>query len=489
MLLGLGPLKVYGSEIMDKKHRRPWDSPLAYLVPVSAIVAGVVWLILGSEPKSAEPRPKGTVEDILSLRDRDDLNVIFILVDTLRADRLGSYGYERPTSPNLDRLAEGGVRFAHHVSQSSWTKCSMASMWTGLYPARTRVLRHRHAVADEARMPAEIFKDSGFRTAGIWRNGWIAPNFGFGQGFELYHSPKPSAHIQMAQRRKTNPGMQMGSTDSDVILSAEEFLRAHGHERFFLYLHLMDVHQYGFTEETALFGSEYSDFYDNSILWVDSLLGILFDVLEERDLLDKTVIVFASDHGEAFGEHNGEGHARNVYGEVTETPLIVSFPFSLDSGLVVETLSENVDIWPTVLELLGLPGLEDPDGRSLVPDILAAGDAEHVMGETDVAFAQIDQTWGKTDLDPRPMVAHNQGPWRLIYRAASPRLSELYNKVDDPKEQVNLATAEPEVLAEMNKAAGEYLESPAPPWGDETPMLELDEVQLQQLRALGYGVQ
>ena len=489
MLLGLGPLKVYGSEIMDKKHRRPWDSPLAYLVPVSAIVAGVVWLILGSEPKSAEPRPKGTVEDILSLRDRDDLNVIFILVDTLRADRLGSYGYERPTSPNLDRLAEGGVRFAHHVSQSSWTKCSMASMWTGLYPARTRVLRHRHAVADEARMPAEIFKDSGFRTAGIWRNGWIAPNFGFGQGFELYHSPKPPAHIQMAQRRKTNPGMQMGSTDSDVILSAEEFLRAHGHERFFLYLHLMDVHQYGFTEETALFGSEYSDFYDNSILWVDSLLGILFDVLEERDLLDKTVIVFASDHGEAFGEHNGEGHARNVYGEVTETPLIVSFPFSLDSGLVVETLSENVDIWPTVLELLGLPGLEDPDGRSLVPDILAAGDAEHVMGETDVAFAQIDQTWGKTDLDPRPMVAHNQGPWRLIYRAASPRLSELYNKVDDPKEQVNLATAEPEVLAEMNKAAGEYLESPAPPWGDETPMLELDEVQLQQLRALGYGVQ
>ena len=474
---------------MDKNHRRPWDSRLAYLVPLSAILAGVVWLILGSEPETMEPRPEGTVEDILSLRDRDDLNVIFILVDTLRADRLGSYGYERPTSPNLDRLAEGGVRFAHHVSQSSWTKCSMASMWTWLYPARTRVLRHRHAVADEAKMPAEIFKDSGFRTAGIWRNGWIAPNFGFGQGFELYHSPKPSAHIQMAQRKKTNPGMQMGSTDSDVILSAEEFLRAHGHERFFLYLHLMDVHQYGFTEETALFGSEYSDFYDNSILWVDSLLGILFDVLEERDLLDKTIIVFASDHGEAFGEHNGEGHARNVYGEVTETPLIVSLPFSLDSGLVVDTLSENVDIWPTILEILGLPGLEDPDGRSLVPDILAAGDTEHVMDETDVAFAQIDQTWGKTVLEPRPMVAHNQGPWRLIYRSASPRLSELYNKVEDPKEQVNLATLEPEVLAEMNAAAGEYLESPAPPWGDDTPMLELDEVQLQQLRALGYGVQ
>lgn len=474
---------------MNEKQRRPWDSPLAYLIPLSAIVAGVVWLIMGSEPQVSGDRPQGSVEDIESLSERDDLNVIFILVDTLRADRLGVYGYERPTTPNLDRLAANGVRFAHHVSQSSWTKCSMASMWTGLYPARTRVLRHRHAVADEALMPAEIFQENGFRTAGIWRNGWIAPNFGFGQGFELYHSPKPAAHLQMAQRRKTNPGMQMGATDSDVILSAEEFLRSHGHERFFLYLHLMDVHQYGFTEETALFGSEYSDFYDNSILWVDSLLGILFDALEERGLLDKTLIIFASDHGEAFGEHNGEGHARNVYGEVTETPLILGLPFSLESGLVVDTLSENVDIWPTVLDLLGLPGLQDPDGRSLVPDMLAAQDTEHVMDETDVAFAQIDQTWGKTDLEPRPMVAHNQGPWRLIYRAASPRLSELYDKTQDPKEQVNLAGQEPEVLAEMNAAAGEYLESRPPPWGDETPMLELDEVQLQQLRALGYGVQ
>ena len=121
--------------------------------------------------------------------------------------------------------------------------------------------------------------------------------------------------------------------------------------------------------------------------------------------------------------------------------------------------------------------------------MLAAQDTQHVMDETDVAFAQIDQTWGKTDLEPRPMVAHNQGPWRLIYRAASPRLSELYDKTQDPKEQFNLAGQEPEVLAEMNAAAGEYLESRPPPWGDETPMLELDEVQLQQLRALGYGVQ
>ena len=474
---------------MTKNNRRVTDSRLLYLLPLSAMLAGLVWMGMDAGDEDAPARPEGTVEDILSLKDRDDLNVIFILVDTLRADRLGAYGYERPTTPNLDKLAASGVRFSRHVSQSSWTKCSMASLWTGLYPARTRVLRHRHAVADEATMPAEIFRDQGFRTAGIWRNGWIAPNFGFGQGFELYHSPKPAAHLQAAQRRGTNPGMQMGATDSDVILSAEEFLLSHGHERFFLYLHLMDVHQYGFTEETALFGTEYSDFYDNSILWVDSLLGILFEALEKQGLLDKTLIVFASDHGEAFGEHNGEGHARNVYGEVTETPLILGLPFSLNPGLVVETRSENVDLFPTIFDLLGLPGLQDPDGQSLVPDIVRAVDSDYAPDEDGVAFAQLDQTWGKTDMEPRPMVAHNDGRWRLIYRSASPRLSELYDKSEDPREQINLASEQAEVLLEMNESAEQYLDSRPPPWGEDTPMLELDEVQLQQLRALGYGVQ
>ncbi|MFP6638844.1 MAG: sulfatase-like hydrolase/transferase, partial [Myxococcota bacterium] len=237
-----------------------------------------------------------------------------------------------------------------------------------------------------------------------------------------------------------------------------------------------------------VFGTDYSDLYDNSILWVDSLLGILFDRLEEFDLLDKTLIVFASDHGEAFGEHEGEGHARNVYGEVTETPLILHFPFRLEPGVVVNTRSENVDLWPTVLDLLDLPGLSDPDGRSLVPEIVAAVEGEPDLGQEDMAFAQLDQTWGKSDMGPRPMVAINDGRWRLIYRAATPRKSELYDKLDDPAEQTDVADREPEVLERLNTAARAYLESAPPPWGDETPELEIDEIQLQQLRAIGYGV-
>src|SRR5262245_35988969 len=93
--------------------------------------AGLLRLVLGD---AGDPRPRGGPEDLLALRDRGDLNVLFVLVDTLRADRLGAYGYQRDTSPNLDRLAATGIRFAKQVSQSSWTKCSMASLWTGLYP-------------------------------------------------------------------------------------------------------------------------------------------------------------------------------------------------------------------------------------------------------------------------------------------------------------------------------------------------------------------
>ncbi len=110
--------------------------------------------LFSAEGERRDSRPRGAIEDALALRDRRDLNVLFILVDTLRADRLGAYGYERDTSPNLDALAASGIRFAQQVSQSSWTKCSMSSLWTGLYPARTRSLRSHDRISDEATMPA-----------------------------------------------------------------------------------------------------------------------------------------------------------------------------------------------------------------------------------------------------------------------------------------------------------------------------------------------
>ena len=128
---------------------------------------------------------------------------------------------------------------------------------------------------------------------------------------------------------------------------------------------------------------------------------------------------------------------------MTETPFILSFPFRLEPGIVVETRSENVDLWTTVLDLLGLPGLLDPDGRTLVPDIQAAarGERHHDDG---TAVAILDQTWGRDNRKPEPQVAVNRGPWRLVYSSARPEQPELFDKETDPREQRNVAADRPE---------------------------------------------
>ena len=434
---------------------------------------------------STNPRPLGAPQDIAALRERDDLNLLFILIDTLRADRLSAYGYERNTSPTLDALAADGIRFAENLSQSSWTKCSMASMWTSLYPVRTGVTRSQQALPEAARMPAEVLREAGFRTYAIWRNGWIAPSFGFSQGFDVYHSPR--ARPIPATVRREKPTVGVTGTDQDIARSALEFLRTHGDERWFLYLHLMDVHQYVYDRETALFGTTYSDIYDNSIRWVDRVVSAVSAEIDARQLREKTVIVVAADHGEAFGEHGREGHARDVYGEVTTTPWILSLPFRLEPGIVVEAPTENVDLWPTLLDLLGLPPLEDVDGRSQVPAILAAARGEAPVDGDGARFAHIDQTWGRGNRQPpRPMVSVTEGPYRLLRRSPEGE-SELYDRSSDPREQRDVGDREPEVRERLAALAAEYLERPPAPWSGAE--VELDESQLEELRALGYVVE
>ncbi|MFP8876054.1 MAG: sulfatase [Myxococcota bacterium] len=454
----------------------------------SFYVTAAILLVLAAIALQVEvrtnPRPLGKFEDIATLAERNDVNVLFILIDTLRADRLSAYGYERDTSPHIKKLASTGVRFAEQLSQSSWTKCSMASLWTGLYPARTGVTRSPQAISEDAQMPAEILRDAGFRTFAIWRNGWIRPAFGFSQGFEVYHSPRAGRVPPAVHREKPTGGVS--GTDQDTVNSAIEFLRSHEDERWFLYLHLMDVHQYVYDEDTALFGTTYSDIYDNSIRWVDRVLGSLIQDLDARGLRDKTLIVLAADHGEAFGEHGREGHARDVYGEVTTTPFILSFPFRLKESVVVESATENVDLWPTLLDLLGLPGLEAPDGRSRLPELMAAVRGEPAPPSDTSNFAYIDQSWGRSKQAPRPMVAVGDGRYRLLHRAVSGR-GELYDRSVDALEAVDISEEEPEVYARLTEKARELLDR-TPAW-EVSPDVELGESELDQLRALGYDVQ
>jgi arylsulfatase A-like enzyme len=459
------------------------DRPWLWLVAAVAILfATFVEVRL---PGDWDRRPPGSADDIAKLRDRADLNVLFVLIDTLRADRLGSYGYHRDTSPVLDELAGTGARFERHLAQSSWTKCSMASLWTGLYPTRSGITRFDDVIPGEARLPAEILKQAGFRTAGIYRNGWVSPTFGFDQGFEVYMRPTPRPVPPRV--RLENPTVKERGTDEDAVVAALEFLRIHGGERWFLYLHLMDVHEYLYDEETALFGGSYSDIYDNSIRWVDRVIGVLVEHLAEGGYFEKTLVVITSDHGEAFRERGFEGHARKVYRETTEVPFFLVFPFRLEPGVVVETRTRNVDVWPTLLDLLGLEAPAGTDGRSLVPALLASARREPPPGPDGTAIAHLDQSWGQRDQDPTPTVAVADGAFRYVrVEQGAQRIEQLFDARSDPRELEDRAGEDPEVLARLRKLADDYLEA-VPPWG-EAPTREIDELELNHLRALGYAV-
>ena len=427
-------------------------------------------------------RPVGVLEDSATLKNRDDLNVIVILIDTLRADHLGSYGYERDTSPALDYFAATGVRFARHRAQSTWTKASMASLWTSLYPQRIDVLTHKDTVTGHATLPAEIFAEGGFYTAGIWRNGWVAPNFGFRQGFDIYMTPNPRQ--APAEMRSRPIAGRIDGTDIDAIFAATEFLRVNQDRRFFLYVHLMDVHQYISNEETAIFGTSFEDAYDNSIRWEDQQVGEIFAQLFRLDLAKKTVVFVVADHGEAFGEHGLEGHARDLHHETTFTPWIIAFPFKMESGTVFEQPTQNIDVFPTLLELVGLPAQDPSDGKSRAAWLRG----EFAPDFPDRDFAQLDRTWGQASQDPDPIVAVRDGRYRLLHDVNKPELDLLYDVESDRVESVNIAKASPGILNTLRATAAEYLEQP-PAFEGGAPEIELDEMSLRQLRALGYSIE
>lgn len=468
-----------------RTRRLRWSWLLAAAIALLAFLFVALLLVTRLGSNAADPRPVGSIDDIAGLAERDDVNVLFILIDTLRADRLSAYGYERETTPNLARLASKGILFKRQLSQSSWTKCSMASLWTGTYPARTGVTRFDDVLPEVADMPAEALKAAGFETAGLFRNGWVSPNFGFAQGFDVYTRPAPRP--LPANLRRENPTATTVGADDDVITTAIEYLRVNGKSRWFLYLHLMDVHEYTYDVESALFGATYSDIYDNAIRRVDGLLEVLFQYLEDSGLADKTIIVIASDHGEAFRERGIEGHARRVFKETTEVPFIVSLPFQLDPGVVVTTRTRNVDIWPTIIDLLGLPSSEGLDGRSRVPDVLASARGE-TPGELETqGIAHLDMTWGQTGKDPIPTVAVADGPYRYVKVQENETMHEyLFDASSDPRELANRAEANPEKLAELRQVGEKYL-GEGPKWGD-APTRELSEMELNQLRALGYAL-
>ena len=333
-------------------------------------------------------------------------NIVLVSIDSLRPDHLGSYGYGKPTSPTIDRLASEGVRFASAVSTTSWTLPSHAALFTGLADSAHGLVDNGLRLAEQHVTLAEALGAAGYATAGFFGGPYLHPTFGLAQGFETYHSCMTGVGVDLSDGKiREQARAEHGPSHGDITgpRTREEVARwadtrASGTDRrpFFLFLHLWDVHfDYLPPPRYAkLFDPDYRGtldgrdvmhdprihrgmsrrdlehleaLYDGEIRFTDDILGEILAALDARGMLDDTVIVVTADHGEEFFEHGSRGHAQTLFDEVLRVPLIVHWRGTIAGGQVVETQVGLIDLMPTLLAIAGAPPREAIMGRDLSP--------------------------------------------------------------------------------------------------------------------------
>jgi len=439
---------------------------LARLRPL-AVIAACAALLLATACE--RPVARGELAERIATLERPHL--VLILVDTLRADWTEPYGDTRGTSPELARWAERGVTFERVRAQSSWTKISMASMFTSLWPSRHAITEAQDALAQDAVTLSELLKEAGYRTYGVQCNGWLDQSFGFHQGFDRYRFPR-GAGAKM-------PATQIWPHADRIFQEASDLIDDHDPaEPMFLYMHFMDVHEYAAPPEFKNYGDGDVGAYLAAIRWDDDALTRVREKLDERGLLDNSVIVFASDHGEAFGENGKVGHARNSLNSTLATPLLVRFPFAIEP-VRVKNQVRNIDIAPTLLELAGVPVPDEFDGSSLLPLITGA------EPEADrVNFAGLGTP---LYVDASVQISVSDGQWTYA-RNVPPDPSDaefLFDLSVDPGENVNLIDLEPKAAQRMREMLDAKLAEGAAESVRESDV-RIDPTIAERLRAMGY---
>ena len=329
-------------------------------------------------------------------------NIILVSIDSLRPANLSCYGYERPTSPFIDRLAEEGVRFESAVSTTSWTLPAHAALFTGLYDSTHGLVDNGLALSGEHWTLAELLQREGYETAGFYGGPYLHPVFGMGQGFDAYQScmtttPDSATGAQVRQGARSHRDVShMDVTGPRTRDEVRRWARDRdSQEPYFLFLHLWDVH-YDFKPPPPydrMFDPDYQGdisgrlmadgrikadmdprdlqhllaLYDGEIRFTDQILGEIFEELGGRGMLENTLVVITSDHGEEFFEHGNKGHNKTLFDEVLKIPLIAHWPGELEGGHVIPDQVRLIDLMPTLLHFAGHRGPLAVQGRNLAP--------------------------------------------------------------------------------------------------------------------------
>ena len=395
-------------------------------------------------------------------RDERPFNVVLIGVDTLRPDHLGCYGYERATSPNIDRLADEGVVFGNVITQCPWTLPSFATVFTSLYPTQHGAGIAMNSMRDGFPTIGTLLQEAGYTTGAVISSYVLSPDFRVDRGFDWY------------DLRDCEDGRKA----LQVTEAALTWLDQIEGEPFLLFTHYFDPHlpycppapydtlfdpgyqgsigtcfdlRAELTEDVTL-GQRLRSLsdadwhhikavYDGEIAFTDEAIGILLKGLDERGLKGNTVVIFFSDHGEEFYEHRGFGHGHTLYNEVIRVPLIISLPPVVPARTRISDQVRLVDITPTVVDLLQLEGQWSFEGVSLIPLIDGNGKrkpTEMGLFPPEVAFSEGLHRGGER----KGATAY---PWKLIYDIGNDHVM-FFNLNQDPSETRNVASDNPESL-------------------------------------------
>jgi arylsulfatase A-like enzyme len=489
---------------------------LGRVVGIVLVVTGVVWPLWAQSPPGAgpEPTPPRTAQP-----ERIRPNIVIFLIDALRANHLGVYGYDRrPTSPRIDALAREAVVFEQAYAPTPWTLPTVVSLMTSTFPAEHGTLHNRQRLSKSLMPLAERLRRFRYATFGLIANAFAGQDHGLERGYDvLQESPR-------------NNGKKVG-----------RLLDAYPAEHFFLYVHNIEPHTpyhfapphtegfrevskktrraiarhyetyrslgrvdfhnrrpLGMTDNTreqdrhlaalTRMREDYIELYDASTRVADTRLGSVVDLLQQRGLWDNTLFILLSDHGDEFGEHGGWLHDQAVYEEQLRVPLIIHFPRGQYAGRRVSAVVSLVDILPTIFAYLQRPNAAGgARGRNLMP--LIQGDTTVVADDFVVPAMRINarkyyRPWKESRGDINVVI--RKGGWKGIWNV-EPNTLELYNLSGDPGEQHDVSVANSELALAMQAFARLWYEdcgqhAAAPPGKADEP----DEETLRNLRLLGY---
>lgn len=395
------------------------------------------------------------------------LNLVLVTIDTLRADRLGCYGYSKIETPNLDGIAQQGVLFEHAVAQTPLTPPSHASMFTGMYP-------HVHGVRNtggfvlqsSSTTLAEILQEQGWDTAAFIGASVLKKLFGFHQGFAVYDDqmPKPDR----SQQAREYPERPAG----EVVNRAIHWLENQSGRPFFLWVHVFDPHlPY---EPPGEFHQKYKDSpYDGEVAYTDQELGRLFDAVKKKSAADRTLIAVLSDHGESLGQHGEYTHGVFLYEETMRIPFLLAGP-GIPTGLRVQAQARTIDLLPTLLDLMGGQPPPACQGVTLLPALEGrAVDTGYSYAET--LFPKMNMGWAE-------LRAIRTNRWKYI-RAPKP---ELYDLEKDPGEAYNVIGQNPEVARDLEARLKSIVAAKSTGGTEKVQTSLVDERTMRQLKTLGY---